>query len=60
MLRSLFNIRMPQPAGREFLEIQDMYLQEYKQQTNSEIEVVFNVFKQMYYEIYRALLERYH
>ncbi|MCM1499275.1 MAG: protein-ADP-ribose hydrolase [Clostridium sp.] len=28
LLRSLFNIRMPQPAGREFLEIQDAYLQE--------------------------------
>ncbi len=27
MLRSLFNIRMPQPVSREFLEIQDGYLQ---------------------------------
>lgn len=27
MLRSLFNIRMPQPAEHEFLEIQDAYLQ---------------------------------
>ena len=28
LLRSLFNIRMPQPTGREFLEIQNEYLQE--------------------------------
>lgn len=28
MLRSLLNIRMPQPAGKGFLEIQDAYLQE--------------------------------
>ncbi len=28
MLRSLFNIRMPQPVECEFLEIQDAYLQE--------------------------------
>ncbi len=28
LLRSLFNIRMPRPAGREFLQIQDDYLQE--------------------------------
>ncbi len=28
LLRSLFNIRMPCPAGREFLQIQDDYLQE--------------------------------
>lgn len=28
LLRSLFNIRMPQPAKREFLEVQDAYLQE--------------------------------
>lgn len=28
LLRSLFNIRMPKPAGSEFLKIQDVYLQE--------------------------------
>ena len=28
LLPSLFNIRMPRPAGREFLQIQDDYLQE--------------------------------
>lgn len=28
LLRSLFNLRMPLPAGDEFLEIQDAYLQE--------------------------------
>ena len=28
LLRSLFNIRMPRPASREFLAIQDAYLQE--------------------------------
>lgn len=28
LLRSLFNIRLPQPAGKGFLEIQDAYLQE--------------------------------
>ena len=28
LLRSLFNIRMPRPASREFLAVQDAYLQE--------------------------------
>ncbi len=28
MLRALFNLRMPRPAGKEFLTIQDAYLQE--------------------------------
>lgn len=28
LLRTLFNIRMPLPVGKEFLEIQDAYLQE--------------------------------
>lgn len=28
LLRSLFNIRMPHPAGQEFLAVQDAYLQE--------------------------------
>lgn len=28
LLRALFNVRMPQPVGAEFLEIQDAYLQE--------------------------------
>lgn len=28
LLRALFNIRMPQPAGKEFLAVQDAYLQE--------------------------------
>lgn len=28
LLRSLFNIRMPKPAGEEFLTVQDAYLQE--------------------------------
>ncbi|MEY8336452.1 protein-ADP-ribose hydrolase [Lachnospiraceae bacterium 62-35] len=28
LLRSLFNIRMPKPVSKEFLEIQDAYLQE--------------------------------
>ena len=28
LLRSLFNVRMPQPASREFLAVQDTYLQE--------------------------------
>ena len=28
LLRSLFNLRGPKPAGREFLTIQDAYLQE--------------------------------
>ena len=28
LLRSLFNIRPPYPAGEEFLRAQDMYLQE--------------------------------
>ena len=28
LLRSLFNIRMPKPAGAEFLKVQDVYLQE--------------------------------
>ena len=28
LLRSLFNIRMPRPAGRDFLAVQDAYLQE--------------------------------
>ena len=28
LLRSLFNVRMPKPASREFLEIQDAFLQE--------------------------------
>ncbi len=31
-------------------------VQEYKRQTNSKMEVIFNVFKQMDYEIYRDLL----
>ena len=31
-------------------------VKEYKRQTNSEIEVIFNVFKQMDYEIYRDIL----
>lgn len=33
-------------------------VKEYKRQTNSKIEVIFNVFKQIDYEIYRAFLER--
>ena len=37
-------------------EIAVQTIQEYKQQTGSEIEVIFNVFKQMDYEIYRDLL----
>ncbi len=28
LLRSLFNIRMPHPAGQDFLKVQDAYLQE--------------------------------
>ena len=28
LLRSLFNIRLPRPAGKEFLAVQDAYLQE--------------------------------
>ncbi len=28
LLRSLFNIRMPQPVSPEFLKVQDAYLQE--------------------------------
>ena len=28
LLRSLFNIRMPRPAGQEFIAVQDTYLQE--------------------------------
>lgn len=28
LLRSLFNIRMPHPAGQEFTAVQDAYLQE--------------------------------
>lgn len=28
LLRSLFNVRLPQPAGKEFLTVQDAYLQE--------------------------------
>ena len=28
LLRSLFNIRMPRPAGQEFIAVQDAYLQE--------------------------------
>lgn len=28
LLRSLFNIRMPQPVNQKFLEVQDAYLQE--------------------------------
>ncbi len=39
-------------------EIAIQTVTEYKRQTNSKIEVVFNVFKQLDYEIYRALLER--
>ncbi|MCM1236338.1 MAG: protein-ADP-ribose hydrolase [Ruminococcus flavefaciens] len=37
-------------------EIAIRTVQEYKQQTNSGIEVIFNVFKQTDYEIYRKLL----
>lgn len=37
-------------------EIAVQTVQEYRRQTNSKIEVIFNVFKQMDYEIYRALL----
>ena len=37
-------------------EIAVQTVKEYKQQTNSKIEVIFNVFKQMDYEIYRDLL----
>ncbi len=39
-------------------EIAVQTVKEYKRQTNSNIEVIFNVFKQMDYEIYRTLLER--
>lgn len=28
LLRSLFNIRMPEPVSEEFLQVQDEYLQE--------------------------------
>jgi len=38
-------------------EIAVQTVKEYKQQTNSEIEVIFNVFKDVDYEIYRELLE---
>lgn len=37
-------------------EIAVQTVKEYKQQTNSEIEVIFNVFKDVDYEIYRELL----
>lgn len=37
-------------------EIAVQTIKTYKQQTNSEIEVIFNVFKQIDYEIYRNLL----
>lgn len=37
-------------------EIAVQTVKEYKQQTNSEIEVIFNVFKDIDYEIYRDLL----
>lgn len=37
-------------------EIAIQTVKEFKQQTNSKIEVIFNVFKQMDYEIYRDLL----
>lgn len=37
-------------------EIAVQAVKEYKRQTNSKIEVIFNVFKQMDYEIYRDLL----
>ena len=37
-------------------EIAVQTVKEYKRQTNSKIEVIFNVFKQMDYEIYRDLL----
>lgn len=37
-------------------EIAVQTVKEYKQQTNSKIEVIFNVFKQIDYEIYRDLL----
>ncbi len=39
-------------------EIAVQTVKEYKRQTNSKIEVIFNVFKQIDYEIYRAFLER--
>lgn len=38
-------------------EIALQTIQDYKQQTNSKIKVIFNVFKQIDYEIYRYLLE---
>ena len=28
LLRALFNVRMPEPVGEEFLRVQDSYLQE--------------------------------
>ncbi|MDO4323593.1 MAG: protein-ADP-ribose hydrolase [Lachnospiraceae bacterium] len=37
-------------------EIAVLTVQDYKRQTNSKIEVIFNVFKQIDYEIYRKLL----
>lgn len=37
-------------------EIAVQTVKEYKQQTNNEIEVIFNVFKDIDYEIYRDLL----
>ena len=39
-------------------EIAVQTVKEYKQQTNSKIEVIFNVFKQIDYEIYRAFFKR--
>ena len=39
-------------------EIAVQTVKEYKRRTNSKIEVIFNVFKQMDYEIYRGFLER--
>ncbi len=39
-------------------EIAVQTVKEYRRRTNSKIEVIFNVFKQMDYEIYRGFLER--
>ena len=69
LLRTLMNIRRPNPIGEDFLKVQDEYLLAEIMEKgitdlsdlipisdDSRIKVIFNVFKDTDYEIYRELL----
>lgn len=68
LFRSLCNIRPAGSMPAEWMKVQDEYLNElaariaidtvrtYLKETNSKIQVVFNVFKDIDYDIYNKLL----